>query len=1096
MSSKRLKWLPSIVAILGLAASAAGLQAQAIPSDDNPLRSLTFASERLATGSKIELVQDVQGILPAKVRDGWTSFVLGAGGEWAGYVDLRSGQIESLVGSGIPWIPGRGNSLSPANIAIHLAGRPAVDVNVLERVTRSFLPRVAPLLGVDSGSLALNRERSGQTAAHLWRISFDVIRGGATVEGARVTFHVNSGNLIDLGVENLPSPGALPPTPKVKREAALKILADHVGGFSSVDTFQDGGSYHVIPVALEDARFAEGFEIGKGRGLTGVWQFTFVREGVNGTWRGRVDAVTGELLDFVDLNHYAYVNGGILWQLNQILRPMPYANTSIPGVTDSAGVYVWPGGVINSTLNSTYVRIADTCGAISQASGAGGNINFGLSPGIDCSTPGTGGAGNTRSSRTQFYHLNRAKEMGRGHFPFNPWLNGQLLANVNILATCNAFWNGVSVNFFRSGGGCNNTGENEGVSLHEYGHGFDSNDGNGFSLDEGTGETYGDFTAALVTHDSCIGRGFFAAGNCGGYGNPCLNCSGIRDIDFAQRAANTPATVANFTQPLCPFGGAYNGPCNLEGHCESYVASEALWDFAERDLPAPGSVGAWHVTDRLWHLSRPTATRAFICNTAPPVWTSNGCGAGTYWREMRAVDDDDGNLANGTPHGGALFAAFNRHLIACTTDPGANVTFAGCAPPAVPTISLTPGFDRMEVAWSSSGAGVVYDVYKNDLGCDAGFAKVAEDIVGTYWQDNQTANGVPYFYYVVAHPPGQEACSSRPSRCLTMTSARLFDVYTKDLPADVGLEPDPALAGQPMWTSPDIWVRNTNTPGPHQNPEFGQVNFVNVNVRNRGVTNATNVPVQVWYANASVGLAWPIDWTLIGTANVAALTPGNTTNITLPWSPPGTGHFCLLSRIVTASDPMTYTETVNVDFNTRHNNNIAWKNVNIVDLMLTPVVEVEFILRNPDVRQRNVRLLFREKQPAGGGFLGRGRIRIDIGEKLAQRLQEQGIEPKGFQQIDDRTFEIADAEAWIDVTLDGREEFGIGTDFEDTRPRPTPTEDEEAEEEEQEEQLPDEETQTGTATAATANYTLEVIQQDTDTGEELGGIAYLITAPQ
>src|SRR5207237_4208929 len=126
-------------------------------------------------------------------------------------------------------------------------------------------------------------------------------------------------------------------------------------------------------------------------------------------------------------------------------------------------------------------------------------------------------------------------------------------------------------------------------------------------------------------------------------------------------------------------GGArpdYPGPCGLEGHCESYVSSEALWDFANRDLPSPGSAGAWTITERLWYLSRATATAAFTCSTATPTWTSDGCATGSLWRTLRAADDDDGNLANGTPHGAALFAAFNRHGIACATDPGAGVSFA------------------------------------------------------------------------------------------------------------------------------------------------------------------------------------------------------------------------------------------------------------------------------------------------------------------------------------------------------------------------------------------------------------------------------------
>ncbi len=191
--------------------------------------------------------------------------------------------------------------------------------------------------------------------------------------------------------------------------------------------------------------------------------------------------------------------------------------------------------------------------------------------------------------------VNRAKEIGRGWLPSNTWLNGALTVRVNLNQTCNAYWNGSTISFFRSGGGCANTGELPGVSLHEWGHGLDSNDGNGSSADNGTGETYGDFSAALFTHNSCIGNGFLGTSNCGGYGNACTSCSGVRDIDYAKHSANTPSTVSNFTQARCPTSTNYQGPCGREGHCESYVSSEALWDFANRDLPSPGSGAAWAI---------------------------------------------------------------------------------------------------------------------------------------------------------------------------------------------------------------------------------------------------------------------------------------------------------------------------------------------------------------------------------------------------------------------------------------------------------------------------------------------------------------------
>src|SRR5204862_487754 len=161
--------------------------------------------------------------------------------------------------------------------------------------------------------------------------------------------------------------------------------------------------------------------------------------------------------------------------------------------------------------------------------------------------------------------------------------------------TCNAYWNGSTLNFFKSGGGCNNTGQIAGVSLHEFGHGIDQNDGTGTAPDGATGESYGDTTALIALHDSCLGEG-------------CLG-----------------------------------GTC-----------------------------------------------------------------------------DDDGNLSNGTPHGGALFAAFNRHGIACTTDAGANVTFAGCAAPAAPTLTVTAGDNSASLSWTASGT-AIYDVFRNEQGCNAGF---------------------------------------------------------------------------------------------------------------------------------------------------------------------------------------------------------------------------------------------------------------------------------------------------------------------------------------------------------------------------------------
>jgi hypothetical protein len=748
--------LGGMIAVLPGAATA-----QVAKEGRSTLDGLAFASPRLYPVESLEAVDDVQGVVAGSVANNWASFS-NSNGQWKAMVDARSGRVAIAEGEGIPWIPGRGNKL-----AVNAAKK--YTLADMESIARSFLPRVSEMLGVDPKSLVLNQGRSGHPADYLWFVDFDVTdRSGTIIEGARVIFRVNHGNLIQFGSEFLPDRNVIAPRATLKRDQALGVVANYIGGFTAADSFRDGGSRHLMPVAELNNNFADGFAYGKGRGITPTWEFVFHRDGVMGTWRARVDAASGDLLELTDINDYAQATGGVY--LNspttgaEVVRPMPFTNISSGGFTNSAGLYNFTGSAVTSSLAGQYVRISDTCGAISKSSDASGDLAFGTSTGTDCTTPGSGGAGNTHASREQFYQVNRIKEVGRAWLPSNTWLTQQLLVNVNLNQTCNAYWNGSTLNFFKSGGGCRNTGELAGVSLHEYGHGLDSNDGNGAATEGGTGEAYGDLTAAIALHASCIGPGFLTS-NCGGYGDACTACTGVRDIDWAKHVSNTPATVSNFTQVRCSAG---SGPCGKEVHCESYVPSEAVWDFANRDLPSPGSGTAWSVLDRLWYLSRSTSTRSFTCTTGA-TFTSNGCTAGNWWKTMRAVDDDDGNLSNGTPHGGALFAAFNRHGIACTTDTGASTTFRGCTPPATPTLTLTGGNNQVGLSWTSSGS--VYDVYRNETGCNAGFTKIANDTASTSLTDSAVANGLTYFYQVVAHPSGNEACGGTPSTCLSVTPA-------------------------------------------------------------------------------------------------------------------------------------------------------------------------------------------------------------------------------------------------------------------------------------------------------------------------------------
>src|SRR5436190_15405190 len=334
----RLVLLSSAVA-LGVAASSHG---QVAKVGNDLLSSLSFTSPVLAPSERIEPLAAAKSALPRAVREGWTAFGQDAKSEWRAVVDRRTGRISLAEGGNVAAIPGAGNRLQQSDIASFLAGKPKPDLAVLDAITRSFLQRFAPLLGADPRTLRLNLGRSGQPASHVWFVDYDVVREGLPVEGARVVFRYNNGNLVQWGSELLPSSGAGVPLTRTTLEQALAVLEGYVGPGAG-DTLLDGGSLHLLPANVAAVGAPGGFRFGGGRDIAKVWQITFRRDGVMGTWRARVDAASGELLELVDVNDYAQVSGGVF--LNspttgaETVRPMPYAEVGAGAFASSGGVF-------------------------------------------------------------------------------------------------------------------------------------------------------------------------------------------------------------------------------------------------------------------------------------------------------------------------------------------------------------------------------------------------------------------------------------------------------------------------------------------------------------------------------------------------------------------------------------------------------------------------------------------------------------------------------------------------------------------------------------------------------------------------------------
>ena len=675
------------------------------------------------------------------------------------YVDVLTGLPALVNGTSVPWF----NPDEPP------------DLSLLNKKIRQFIIKNPVwFAGLSPEVLQWNEDRSGplSVAPYLVMMDYDVVVNGIRVESARVVFRFNHGRLIQFGAEGV-NPAALRRVltqPSVPSNLALQALARFIKDFNPErDTLVHLPSLKLVPEVRTPA-FLLG-QLGRPRlDYRLVWTVQFRRLGQPGTWTAWIDAFSGDVVTFFDANLYGTVKGGVYPSspatTPETTLPLPFADIrnsagTLLSYTNSGGVYsATTGTTVKTNLNGKYVRINDSCGSISLSATAPGDLDFGTSGGTDCVTPGFGGAGNTHSARSCFYHVNRIKEKGRAWLPSNSWLQAQLTANVNLNQTCNAFWNGSTINFFKSGGGCSNTGEIAAIFLHEYGHGLDSNDGLA-PADGGTGEAYGDTVAFLETHDSCIGPGFLSS-NCSGYGDSCTSCTGVRDVDYAKHTSGTPATTQNFTKNNCPTGSGSTGPCGREVHCESYVASEAVWDLANRDLPAAGvdAATAWYILDRLFYLSRPTSGQAFNCTN----FVSNGCSVSNWYQTFLAVDDDDGNLNNGTPHGNAIYNAFNRHGIACGSPPGNSTT---CPSLATPTLTATGGTNSASLSWSAVSGASRYVILRNDRGCSQGFTPIAK-VTGTSFTDNDVAGGFTFYYRVLAEG-ASSSCFSALSACKSVT---------------------------------------------------------------------------------------------------------------------------------------------------------------------------------------------------------------------------------------------------------------------------------------------------------------------------------------
>ncbi len=486
----------------------------------------------------------------------------------------------------------------------------ADDPAAVDRAVRRF---VAEHPGIFGGAPALEIRRV-QQVRDVWYVSYQQIVRGVAVLFSDWEFRVGAnGRLMLFGADTHPVPETVSARPVLVGAVAREAARAGLRFDPATDRIKGGEKVYFLPRPTED-----------GLEYRLVYDVRVETADPLARWITLVDATTGEVLWRHDQVRYA-IGGNVSGQVQLNLptdafssQPFERENVNIGTATtvatDVAGNYsadVTGSNRVTSKLTGLYCAVNRT---------GGGNANF-THNGV--ANPATVNivwdAGNSQDSeRDGYYHVNVVHDFVKGLDPGFVGNDYAMPCKVDINDVCNAFWDGSGVNFYAAGGGCPNTATMPDVVYHEYGHGINDNlykqAGAAFGMVNGAlHEGMADVNAAFLQDNPTAGKGFFGPGTF------------LRTVDNAS-----------------------HWPDDRSGdpHTTGLIIAGAFWDLRE-------AVGL--------ALARQLSHFAKYGKADDP--NDDGLAMNEFFLETLVVDDDDANLANGTPHFAAINTAFNAHGI-------------------------------------------------------------------------------------------------------------------------------------------------------------------------------------------------------------------------------------------------------------------------------------------------------------------------------------------------------------------------------------------------------------------------------------------------
>lgn len=473
----------------------------------------------------------------------------------------------------------------------------------LDQRLRRFLAE-HPLLLHGGKSAGLENIALDHAGLHgdVWYANYSQRWRGKRVAQSELTFRVTpQGRLLLAGSDLHPEIEASEPA---LDRTAIASICNTLGGDMAVESVEIDDEWILLPLLQQ-----------KGFRFRSAWPAMVNLEDPEHNYRVFLDGETGEILWSWNLvRHLSGTLHGIVEEQQPSdpdePQPFPHVFLNLDGeeltsdadglwdIDDVTGDGPW---TLSGMLHGRYARVQRQDGA---------NAFFLINVESDGETQLISTDDALIEELDAYLHTTRVHDFIKSMDESFTGLDEPLTVRVNIDDTCNAYWDGNSINFFHEGGGCPNTGRVAGVVYHEYGHGINDRQymqaGEPWGMSSGAmHEGLADVTAIYLQDEDHVAPGW-----------------NIRVLDNTNRY---PEDIAG------------------QVHNDGLIIGGAMYDLRlllGLDLVRP-----------MYHFAR----------WGTPDDPNMGRACFEYFLELLVLDDDDGDLANLTPNFAAIDDAFNQH---------------------------------------------------------------------------------------------------------------------------------------------------------------------------------------------------------------------------------------------------------------------------------------------------------------------------------------------------------------------------------------------------------------------------------------------------